>query len=41
MPLLESGDLGDRWQVWVITHALMREARELLDGPVEAKAANK
>jgi serine/threonine protein kinase/tetratricopeptide (TPR) repeat protein len=41
MPKLESGDLGDRWQDWVITHALMREARELLDGPVEAKAANK
>ena len=33
LPRVESGDLGDTWLDWIIAHALLREARGLLDGP--------
>jgi tetratricopeptide (TPR) repeat protein len=33
LPELSSGDLGDGWMDWVFAHALMREAKALLDGP--------
>jgi hypothetical protein len=33
LPQLESGDLGDAWLDLVIAHALMREARALIQLP--------
>ena len=33
LPKLESGDIGGgRWD-WIIAHALLREAKELIEGP--------
>jgi WD40 repeat protein/tetratricopeptide (TPR) repeat protein len=32
MPKLESGDLGDIWRDWIIAHALLKEAKGLIDG---------
>jgi len=32
LPKLERGDLGDMWQDWIIAHALMNEARALIEG---------
>jgi eukaryotic-like serine/threonine-protein kinase len=37
LPKLDSGDLEDGWLDWIIAHALMREAKGLIDGmPVTA-----
>ena len=33
LPNLDSGFLGDYWIDWIITHALVREAKELIHGP--------
>jgi hypothetical protein len=33
LPRLDSGDLGEDWQNWIIAHALLREAKGLIDGP--------
>ena len=33
LPKLESGDIGGGWIDWIIAHALMREAKELIEGP--------
>ena len=32
LPKLESGDLGSSWHDWIIAHALMREAKGLIEG---------
>jgi hypothetical protein len=32
LPKLDSGDLGDGWIDWIIAHALMREAKALIEG---------
>jgi tetratricopeptide (TPR) repeat protein len=32
LPKLESGDIGDAWIDWIIAHALMSEARGLIEG---------
>ncbi len=32
LPKLESGDIGDSWIDWIITHALMKEAANLIEG---------
>ncbi len=32
LPKVESGDLGTGWQDWIISHALMAEAKALIDG---------
>jgi hypothetical protein len=31
MPQLESGDLGGEWRDWIISHALLKEAADLLN----------
>ena len=36
MPKLESGDIGGDWVDWIIAHALMREAKALIDGSASA-----
>jgi tetratricopeptide (TPR) repeat protein len=42
MPKPGSGDLGTGdWQDWIITHALLREARALIEGPPPASAEEK
>jgi tetratricopeptide (TPR) repeat protein len=33
LPKLESGDVGAHWIDWIITHALLKEANELIEGP--------
>src|SRR2546423_15649470 len=33
MPKIESGDLGGDWRDWIISHALLEEARRLIEGP--------
>jgi eukaryotic-like serine/threonine-protein kinase len=33
LPRLDSGDLGDGWLDWIIAHALLREARALIQLP--------
>jgi WD40 repeat protein/Flp pilus assembly protein TadD len=33
LPKLESGDIGEDWRNWIIAHALLREARELIERP--------
>ncbi|MBI3850935.1 MAG: serine/threonine protein kinase [Verrucomicrobia bacterium] len=33
LPRLDSGDLGGDWDDWIITHALMREAKALIQRP--------
>ena len=32
LPKLDSGDIGREWPDWLIAHALMREAKELIEG---------
>jgi serine/threonine-protein kinase len=32
LPRLESGDLGDDWNNWIIAQALSREAKALIEG---------
>ena len=32
LPRLESGDLGEDWNNWIIAHALSREAKALIEG---------
>jgi WD40 repeat protein/Flp pilus assembly protein TadD len=32
LPDLDSGDLGDDWLDWIIAHALLKEARALIEG---------
>jgi tetratricopeptide (TPR) repeat protein len=44
LPKLETGDLGTGWNDWIITHALLREARTLIEengthSPDASKAA--
>jgi Flp pilus assembly protein TadD len=41
LPKLESGDIGDSWLDWIIAHALMREAKALIEGAPETKAETK
>ena len=31
LPKLESGDLSEKWAQWLIAHALMREAKALIE----------
>ena len=38
LPKLESGDIGGMWLDWIIAHALMREAKALIEGSSETKA---
>jgi hypothetical protein len=33
MPKLEGGDLGDSWNDWIIAHALLKEAKALIERP--------
>ena len=40
VPLLEGGDLGDGWVDWLIAHALMREARALIETSAPPRAAD-
>jgi eukaryotic-like serine/threonine-protein kinase len=35
MPALESGDIGDAWNDWIIAHALLKEAQGLIEGDKE------
>jgi serine/threonine protein kinase/Tfp pilus assembly protein PilF len=37
----ENGDLGGYWQDWIIAHALMREARAMIQDASETKAQTK
>ncbi len=32
LPKLESGDIGRHWIDWIITHALLKEAQDLIEG---------
>jgi tetratricopeptide (TPR) repeat protein len=32
MPKIETGDLGGDWRDWIIAHALLKEARNLIEG---------
>jgi hypothetical protein len=32
MPKIETGDLGGDWRDWIIAHALLNEARNLIEG---------
>jgi eukaryotic-like serine/threonine-protein kinase len=36
LPKLESADLGSEWHDWIIAHALMREAKALIEGGSKA-----
>ena len=36
LPKLESGDLGSYWAEWVFAHALIREAKALIEGGAKA-----
>jgi hypothetical protein len=38
MPKLESGDLGRDWRDWIIAHALLTQARTLIEGGAVPKA---
>ena len=38
LPKLESGDIGGDWQGWIIAHALMDEAKALIEGSPATKA---
>jgi serine/threonine-protein kinase len=40
LPKLDSGDLG-HWIDWIIAHALMREAKELIEGQTNTTAEKK
>jgi hypothetical protein len=35
LPKLDSGDLGDGWIDWIIAHALIREAKALIEGQAD------
>jgi WD40 repeat protein len=37
LPQLESGDIGADWWNWIINHALMKEAKELIEGQTSIK----
>jgi WD40 repeat protein/serine/threonine protein kinase len=37
LPKLESGDIGQGWIDWIIARALMREAKSIIQGPLNAK----
>jgi tetratricopeptide (TPR) repeat protein len=41
LPKLESGDIGGGWLDWIIAHALMREAKEMIEGDAIASAVLK
>jgi WD40 repeat protein/serine/threonine protein kinase len=41
LPKLESGDIGQDWIDWIIARALMREAKDLIQGPLDAQNALK
>jgi tetratricopeptide (TPR) repeat protein len=41
LPKLESGDIGAGWIDWIIARALMREAKSLIEGPLEANRSPK
>jgi len=41
LPNLESGDLGESWDEWVFAHALMREAKALIEGDAKAGGETK
>jgi hypothetical protein len=32
LPTLESGDIGNAWNDWIISHALLKEAQGLIEG---------
>jgi eukaryotic-like serine/threonine-protein kinase len=32
LPMLESGDIGEAWNDWIIAHALLKEAQGLIEG---------
>ena len=32
LPTLESGDIGDAWNDWIVAHALLKEAQGLIEG---------
>ena len=36
LPKLDSGDLGEGWNDWIIAHSLMREAKMLIEGKTAA-----
>jgi len=38
MPTLENGDLGQDWRDWIIIHALLKEARTLIEGATTPKS---
>jgi tetratricopeptide (TPR) repeat protein/thiol-disulfide isomerase/thioredoxin len=37
LPKLESGNIGPDWRNWIVAHALMKEAKELIEGPMTVK----
>jgi serine/threonine-protein kinase len=39
LPKLDSGDLGDDWKDWIVAHALLSEAKALIEGPSAPVAA--
>ena len=41
LPKLETGDAGRGWLDWIIAHALMREAKALMEGAAEARDETK
>jgi hypothetical protein len=41
LPKLESGDIGGGWLDWIMAHALMREAKALIEGDPEVRAETK
>jgi hypothetical protein len=41
LPKLDSGDLGEGWLDWIITHALMREARALIEGQANSPSSSR
>jgi tetratricopeptide (TPR) repeat protein len=41
LPKLETGDLGVDWLDWIIAHALVREAKALIEGSPETRAQTK
>jgi hypothetical protein len=41
LPKLESGDIGASWLDWIVAHALMREAKALIEGASDSRAETK
>ena len=37
LPKLKSGDLGEHWMDWIIAHAIMREAKAMIEAPAASK----